>query len=107
METTPTTPQPADPSQTPTTTGATPPPSEPPAAPPATRIVVEGTKTEREIELERELESARCAQKLAETNAAYSADEARRLKEIQNQIPPSPPRKKTVGVGWFEVEEGQ
>ena len=88
----------------------TPPAAAPPAPepPPATLIVVEGTKTEREIELERRLEEEATARRQAETDASYHADEARRLKELQSQTPAPPAGKKLVtktGAGWFTYEE--
>ena len=84
-----------------------PPPPTPPApapdpAPPATKIVVEGTRTEREIELERTLENERTARRKAETDASYHADEARRLKELQTATPPAKSRRR---YGFFEQEE--
>jgi hypothetical protein len=87
----------------PTPTPEAPPP--PPAAPPATKIVVEGSKTEREIDLERRLEAEAAARRKAETDASYYADEARRLKELQSQVPTAKHKQKRVAVGFWEVEE--
>jgi hypothetical protein len=93
---------PAAPENPPSTPPATPPPPSDP--PPATRIVVEGQKTEREIELERRLEDESNARRKAETDASYHADEARRLKELQSQVP-QPRKQKRIGVGFWEIEE--
>ncbi len=88
-------------------------PAEPPDPPPASRIIVEAQRTEREIELEAEREELRrkyeaeaSARRKAETDAAYHADEARRLKDLQGQVINTPAaKKKKVGVGWFETDE--
>lgn len=96
-------PQPETP-PAPAPTAPTPAAPEPPLA---TKIVVEGTKTEREIELERRLEQEAEARRKAETDASYHADEARRLKELQSQRPSPPAKKKRVtklGTGWFPYE---
>ncbi len=79
----------------------TPAPAAPPAQtpPPAATAVVNG-KTENEVNLERQLEEERVARKKAETDAAYQADENRRLKEAKKTETDRPLR------GWvFEDEE--
>ena len=96
-------PAPAAAPAAPDNTPSTPPAS--PEAPPATRLVVTGTKTEREIELERKLDEEATARRKAETDAAYHADEARRLKELQSQ-PPVPPKRVRRFMGFEqEVDE--
>ncbi len=83
---------------------ATPPPASPVAAPPpAATIVVEGTRSERELELERELESTRAGQRAAELKAAYAEDKARRLMEIQSR--PPAPRVKRSGFTLLHESE--
>ena len=92
---------------------ATPPPPEGgtpnPAPPPATKIVVEGTKTEREIELERKLADTEAAKRKAETDASYHADEARKLREFQSAPPitaPVKPKRVRSFMGFTqEVED--
>jgi len=69
-------------------------------APPAAVGVVNG-KTERELQLEKDLETERVARKKAETDASYSADEARRLKEAQD----NPPKKRRGGWVFPDEEE--
>ena len=80
------------------------------APPPAAKTVLEGAKTEREIELERIVETERrradvseARAKKAETDASYNADETRRLREAQGA---PPPKAKVIraGVGWFPEE---
>jgi hypothetical protein len=68
-------------------------------------IVVHGQKTEREIELEKQLELERQNLKQAQTDAAYAQDEARRLKEIQSQPPPSPAASRAKRKGWTLLHE--
>ena len=79
--------------------GENPPPSAPPqgapAAPPVTGIVISGTKTEREINLERQLAerdekltAAEREKRLAETRAAELERDNEELKKI-----PAPKRK--------------
>lgn len=95
------------------TTALPAPPSPSPAPtlepPPAARVVVSATKTEREIELESELASERQRRtqteeekKRVETDAAYLADENRRLKSV---AVPHAPKQKKIGAGWFEFDE--
>jgi hypothetical protein len=60
-----------------------------PAAPPATKLVVEGLKSEREIQLEAQLDAEKAARRTAETISAEKEREVQRLKEI-----PSVPVKK-------------
>ena len=88
----------------------TPPADAASAPPPATKTVIEGAKTEREIELERIVETERrradvseARAKKAETDASYNADETRRLREAQGA---PPPKAKFIraGVGWFPEE---
>lgn len=73
--------------------------------PPAARIVVEAQRTERELTLAAELEAERTARRKAETDASYHADEARRLKELQSQVPAPKNKQKRVATGFWEVEE--
>ncbi len=68
-------------------------------APPAAAAVASG-KTEREIQLEKEIEDAKAGRKKAETDASYLADEVRRLKEI-----PTPAKKKSSGWVFPDEEE--
>jgi hypothetical protein len=70
-----------------------------PAAPPAAVIVNHGERTEREIVLERELQTEKLARKKAETDAGYAQDEARRLKELQAMANAPKPKNKN-GTGW-------
>jgi hypothetical protein len=92
--------------ETPTT------PVTPPAAPPAAETVIKGTKSEREIQLEetlaereRRLSEHEAARKKAETDAAYLADENRRLKEIGLKPEPAPAPRAKKGAGWTFFEE--
>ena len=80
----------------------------PSTAPPAARVVLAGTKTEREIDLEAQLAEARA--QVATTAAAKKAREVE-INELQDRLrsftppPPPEPKKKRIGVGWFEAEE--
>jgi len=76
-----------------------------PAPPPATTIVVEGSKTEREQQLEKELSEALDARRKAETDAAYALDEARRLKDLQSRPDPKPRAQKKSGWTLLHEEE--
>ncbi len=60
--------------------------------PPAARLVVEGVKSEREIELERALETERDRAKRAEVIAAEAERKAQELLQIPK--PPAPPKEK-------------
>lgn len=73
-------------------------------APPAAAIVVSGDRSERERQLESELEEERKQRKKAETNAAHHQDEARRLKEAGlRPTPPTPaPDKRSSLERWYE-----
>ena len=76
-------------------TPKTPPPAPPanaPAPPPVAALVLNGEKSEREIVLERELETERARAKRAEIVAAEKELENQRLKEIP--APPKPPKVK-------------
>lgn len=66
------------------------------APPPAAAAVIDG-KTERELQLEKQLEEENGKRKKAETDASYLADENRRLKET-----PAPPKKSS---GWYFPDE--
>lgn len=57
-------------------------------APPAASVVASGARTEREINLEKELESEKAARRSAEFAAAAALDEAARLKQVQSGRPP-------------------
>lgn len=80
-------------------------PSNAPAAPPAARVVTTGTKTEREITLETDLEAERRThaqtakeKKERELRIAELEDELHKLRE-----PPRPaPEKKTALEAFFE-----
>jgi hypothetical protein len=74
----------------------TPAPAPAAAPPPAAVVVLEGTKTEREIQLEKDLETERLARRKAETDAAYAQDEFRRLKEIPMPPPPNPKKSRNT-----------
>lgn len=73
-------------------------PATPPTPPPAARIVVEGTKTEREVALELE-------KKNLEIRVAHLEDEKRRLKELpapdQLGTPPAPEKKSWLAGATF------
>lgn len=73
-------PDPAEGSGAPPVEKPDPAPAVPPNAPPAAAAVVTG-KTERELQLEKDLQEAQAGRKKAETDASYLADENRRLKE--------------------------
>lgn len=84
---------------------------EPAAPPPAAKIIVEAKRTERELELEAEREELRqkyeneaTARRKAETDAAYHADEARRLKELQSGPAPAPKPKRVRSFMGFTQE---
>ena len=65
--------------------------------------MVEGGKTEREIELETELEAKR---KKAETDAAYAADELHRLKTVIPAPPaPAKPKKERLLQHFWNDED--
>jgi len=72
-------------------------PQGPAAPPPAAQIVVQGTKTEREMVLERELRER-------ETRLSEVEDENRRLKDVPKPKPPRPEAKKhwLSGATFFE-----
>ncbi|MCX6922668.1 MAG: hypothetical protein NT154_05550 [Verrucomicrobia bacterium] len=97
------------PDETISTTPTTPPPAPAsvpePTPPPAAVIVVNGTKTERELELERDLQTERDARRKAEVDASYAQDKARRLEEIQSSPPPTAPRAKKKGWTLLHEEE--
>ena len=69
---------------------ATPPPAEPAAPPPAAKIVVTAEKTERELQLERDLEAERKRAKDAEMLAAQKTDEFHRYKTAVESPRPMP-----------------
>jgi hypothetical protein len=103
-EITPANPPPATPPPPSPAPDVTPPPPAS-APPPATKIVVEGTKTEREIELERRLNETEARAKKAETDAGYHADEARKARELLTAVPAPRAKQKRTAVGFWEVEE--
>lgn len=76
------------------------PPSGSPAPPPAAKIVVETTKTERELALEQELEAERAGRKKDQTRVSELENENHQLK----QVPQDKPKKKTNAafkvLGW-------
>jgi hypothetical protein len=60
--------------------------------PPAATVVLRGTKSETEADLERQLDTERKKRRKAETDAAYLEDENRRLKSIGlTKKKPAPP----------------
>jgi hypothetical protein len=71
----------------------------PAGAPPAAAAVANG-KTERELQLEKQIADEAAARKKAETDASYLADENRRLKEV-----PTPAKKKSSGWVFPDEEE--
>lgn len=88
-----------EPNNTPNPTGPAPAPVNiptptpaPVAPPPAAKVVLDGNVTEETLELRKKLAESEGARKKAEQDAAYAADEARRLKELQS-VPPAPPAK--------------
>jgi len=78
---------------------AAPSPSPVPPAPPAARLVVEGVKSEREIELERALETERDRAKRAEIIAAEAERKAQELLQIPK---PPKPKKEKRKPGWSD-----
>ena len=78
---------------------AAPSPAPVPPAPPAARLVVEGLKSEREIELERALETERDRAKRAEIIAAEAERKAQELLQIPK--PPAPKKEKRK-PGWSD-----
>ena len=79
------------------------PPSPPPAPlaapPPAAEIVLTGEKTERELQLEKDLEAERQSRKKIELDNAQLQDEVHRLKSPPPPTPADPikPRRKKRG----------
>ena len=65
----------------------TPPPPAAPAPPPAAVVVLEGSKSERELALEKQVTELEAGRRKAETDAAYAQDEAKRLKELHSAPP--------------------
>ena len=79
------------------------------APPPAATVVAEGKRTEREIELEKELEETRKGKKKAETEASEWQDKARTMKEAQEAAAlalhqPKPAVPKKCGWGFFDED---
>lgn len=96
---TPTDSPPLEPTQTPVNDPAPPvPPTPAPAPPPAAKIVLEGTKTERELALERDV-------KERETRIACLEDENSQLKSIPRSPAPPAPKKKAGGWTFFDAED--
>jgi hypothetical protein len=92
-------PEEGNPSAKPPGTGQAGPPA--PAEPPAATTVAKGAKSERDIELEGELEKERQAhattaaeKKAREQRVNELEDELRRLKEVPKPTPPPPPTPK-------------
>lgn len=86
---------------------APPPPAEPPAPPPAAVTVLEGQRTERELELAAELEREKAARRKAETDCAWSQDENRRLKTVAGPRPPAPAAARAKKSGWTLLHESE
>ena len=76
-----------------------PPPPAPPAPPPAAEIVLTGEKTERELQLEKDLEAERQSRNKIELDNAQLQDEVHRLKSLPPSAPADPikPRRKKRG----------
>ena len=64
------------------------------APPPAANLVVNGTRSEREIQLERDLQAARDAQRRAEFVASEKEREVETLKAASISPPPPKPKRK-------------
>jgi colicin import membrane protein len=79
---------PADPPEPPPPPQDPPGPPAPPSPPPAAKTVLTGTKTERELALEREVEQSKTALKQRESRINELEDENRQLK-----TPPPGPAK--------------
>ena len=95
METEPNAAPVADPTPDPT------PPKPSPAPPPASQIVVEARRSEREVELEREISDLRAkhdateaAKRAREIRISELEDENHRLKSIPK--PPAPPKRRPL-----------
>lgn len=69
--------------------------------PPAAVVVLNGSRTEREIALESELEKERHARRKAETEAAYTQDELAKLRAAQLLPPASQEKRKSSGWTWL------
>lgn len=65
-------------------------PAPPPAPPPAADTVLQGTRSERELQLEEDLRKERESKKKLETDVAHLQDENHRLKQVP--APPAPPQ---------------
>lgn len=72
------------------------PPASVPAPPPAAALVLSGVKSEREIQLERDLESEKEARRKAEFLASEKEREVQNLRAI-----PAPPKVKRAR-GWTD-----
>lgn len=82
-------------------TGPTPEPGPSPAPPRATQTVLEGTKTEREAALERELEEEKASRRRVEEHAAGLIDENTQLKNLGRPTPTPAPAKKESDWTFF------
>lgn len=93
----------ADPASNPPiepTPPASPPTSPGPAAPPpVAAIVVNGDKTERELQLEKDLAAERQAKKQVELDNAQMQDELHRMKTPPTPAPVNPPPRKRGPLG--------
>lgn len=67
------------------------------APPPAAAVVIAGERTEKEVQLEKELELERQARRKAEFDAGFAQDELRRLKDV---VKPVPAAKKATVSKW-------
>jgi hypothetical protein len=78
-----------------------PPPPDPPAAPPpVAEIVLTGEKTERELQLEKDLDSERNSRKKVELDNTQLQEQVHRLKSPPPpDAPPKPRRKKRTPLG--------
>ncbi|MDE2100725.1 MAG: hypothetical protein KGL39_26000 [Patescibacteria group bacterium] len=70
-------------------------PSAPPAPPPAAEVVINGERSERELQLEAELERERSGRKKDQTKLCELEDENHRLK----QVPATPARGRNKSAG--------
>ena len=88
------------------------PPKETPAPPPTAKTVLEGTKTERELELEEELAGERerymqleGEKKRVEIDHAHLDDENRRLKTLVRSTPQPTKQKPVRAKSWTLFDE--
>ncbi|HEX3626689.1 MAG TPA: hypothetical protein VH280_14845 [Verrucomicrobiae bacterium] len=80
----------------------TPPPGNPPADPPAAKIVIEGTKSERELALEQQLEAEKSGRKKDQIRLSELENEKHSLKQVptQDKKPKGPRGSAFKVLGW-------